>query len=121
MAAILVRAMRQRGELLIARLYEPPAPTPSRGYSNRHGFRELLDLEIERARRSESRMTVVVGDLDNFKEVNDRSGRHVGDARCSGSARLFEARKRQIDGLARVGGERFALILPDTDRRRRRL
>jgi diguanylate cyclase (GGDEF)-like protein/putative nucleotidyltransferase with HDIG domain len=114
-AAILVRSMRQRGELLIARLYDAARADPLTKLSNRHGFRELLDLEIERARRGESRMTIVVGDLDNFKEVNDRSGRHLGDIALQRVGRLFDQRKRQIDGLARVGGERFALILPDTD------
>jgi diguanylate cyclase (GGDEF)-like protein/putative nucleotidyltransferase with HDIG domain len=62
-------------------------------------------------------MTIVVGDLDNFKEVNDRSGPHVGDAALQRLARLLDRGKRQIDGLARVGGEEFALILPDTDQR----
>jgi diguanylate cyclase (GGDEF)-like protein/putative nucleotidyltransferase with HDIG domain len=114
-AAMLIRSMRQRGELLIARLYDAARTDPLTGLTNRHGFRELLDLEIQRARRGDSRMTVVAGDLDNFKEVNDRSGRHVGDLALQRIARLFDERKRQIDGLARVGGERFALILPDTD------
>ncbi len=114
-AAILVRSMRERGELLIAKLYDAARTDPLTKLSNRHGFRELLDLEIERARRGEAKMTIVVGDLDNFKEVNDRSGRHVGDAALVRLARLFEQGKRQIDGLARVGGEEFALILPDTN------
>ena len=113
-AAILVRAMRERGELLIAKLYEAARTDPLTNLSNRHGFREHLDLELERARRGEAMMTVLVGDLDHFKEVNDRSGRHVGDGALKRLARLFEERKRQIDGLARVGGEEFALILPDT-------
>ena len=114
-AAILVRSMRARGEMLISRLYDAARTDPLTKLSNRHGFREQLDLEIERARRGETQMTLVVGDLDNFKEVNDRSGRHVGDAALQRLARLFETDKRQIDGLARVGGEEFALILPDTD------
>jgi diguanylate cyclase (GGDEF)-like protein/putative nucleotidyltransferase with HDIG domain len=114
-AAILIRSMRERGELLIARLYQTALTDPLTKLSNRHGFRELLDLELERARRADTRMTIVVGDVDNFKEVNDRSGHSAGDAALRRLARLFERRKRQIDGLARVGGERFALILPDTD------
>ena len=114
-AAILIRSMRKQGVLLIARLYEAARTDPLTKLFNRHAFRELLDLEIERARRAEARMTVVVGDLDNFKEVNDRSGRQAGDSALKRLARLFEHDKRQIDGLARVGGEEFALILPDTD------
>jgi diguanylate cyclase (GGDEF)-like protein/putative nucleotidyltransferase with HDIG domain len=114
-AAVLIRSMRQRGEHLIARLYDAARTDPLTQLANRHGFRELLDLELERARRGESRMTIAVGDMDNFKEVNDRAGRHVGDIALQRVARLFEQRKRQIDGLARTAGERFALILPDTD------
>ena len=114
-AAILIQSMRERVELLIAQLYDAARTDPLTKLSNRRGFRELLDLELERARRGETPMTVLVGDIDHFKEVNDRSGHHVGDAALQRVARLFEHGKRQIDGAARVGGEEFALILPDTD------
>ena len=114
-AAILIRLMRERVELLIARLYDAARADPLTTLSNRRGFRERLDLELERARRGECQMTVVVGDLDHFKEVNDRSGHHVGDAALQRVARVLDGGKRQLDGVARVGGEEFALILPDTD------
>ena len=114
-AAVLIRYMREQGVLLIARLHEAARIDPLTKLSNRHAYRELLDLEIERARRGGAPMTIVVGDLDHFKEVNDRSGPHAGDAALQRLARLLERGKRQIDGLARVGGEGFALILPDTD------
>jgi len=114
-AAILIQSMRERVELLIAQLYDAARTDPLTKLSNRRGFRELLDLELERARRGETAMTVLLGDVDHFKEVNDRSGHHVGDAALQRVARLFEHGKRQIDGAARVGGEEFALILPDTD------
>jgi diguanylate cyclase (GGDEF)-like protein/putative nucleotidyltransferase with HDIG domain len=114
-AAILIRLMRERVELLIARLYDAARADPLTTLSNRRGFRERLDLELERARRGECQMTVVVGDLDHFKEVNDRSGHHVGDAALQRVAGVLDGGKRQLDGVARVGGEEFALILPDTD------
>ena len=115
-AAILIRSMRERVEVLIARLYDAARTDPLTKLSNRRGFRELLDLELERARRSHSHVTLIVGDIDHFKEVNDRSGHHVGDDALRRVARVLEREKRQIDGLARVGGEEFALILPDTNR-----
>jgi diguanylate cyclase (GGDEF)-like protein/putative nucleotidyltransferase with HDIG domain len=113
-AAILIMTMRERVELLIARLYDAARTDPLTQLSNRRGFRELLDLELERARRGDTEMTVLVGDLDRFKEVNDRSGHQVGDAALQRVARVLSGGKRHIDLAARVGGEEFALILPDT-------
>ena len=113
--AILIRSMRGRVESLIDRLYDTARTDPLTDLPNRRGFRELLDLELERARRRDSNLTVVVGDLDHFKEVNDRSGHHVGDGVLVRVARLLEGRKRTVDAAARVGGEEFTLVLPDTD------
>jgi diguanylate cyclase (GGDEF)-like protein/putative nucleotidyltransferase with HDIG domain len=111
-AAVVITTMRVRVELLISRLYDAARTDPLTSLSNRRGFRELLDLELERARRGETEMTVLVGDLDRFKEVNDRSGHQVGDAALQRVARLLNGGKRQVDSAARVGGEEFALILP---------
>ncbi len=113
--AVLIWTMRERAELLIARLYNAARTDPLTKLLNRRGFRELLDLELERARRSESAMTVLVGDLDHFKAVNDRSGHPGGDAALKRIAHVLESAKRQIDSASRVGGEEFALILPATD------
>ncbi|HTU78014.1 MAG TPA: diguanylate cyclase [Solirubrobacteraceae bacterium] len=113
--AILIRSLRQRVELLIARLYDAGRTDPLTKLANRRGFREMLDLEIERARRGRNQMALVVGDLDRFAEVNGRSGQRVGDAALQRAARVLEEGKRTIDALARVGGEQFALIVPDTD------
>ena len=114
-AAVLIRVMRERVELLIARLYDAARTDPLTMLPNRRGFRELLDLELERARRSGGQMSLLFGDLDHFKEVNDRSGHHVGDATLQRVANVLNAGRRQIDAGARIGGEQFALILPDTE------
>src|SRR6202035_698175 len=90
-AAALIRVMRERVELLIARLYDAARADPLTKLSNRRGFRELLDLELARARRAQTTVTVVTGDLDHFKEVNDRSGHHVGDTALQRVARLLDA------------------------------
>jgi diguanylate cyclase (GGDEF)-like protein/putative nucleotidyltransferase with HDIG domain len=114
--AMVIMAMRARVDLLIARLYEASRTDPLTKLSNRRGFRELLDLELERARRGGTAMGLLVGDLDRFKDVNDHSGHHVGDLALQRVAKLLCEGKRQIDAAARVGGEEFALVLPDTER-----
>jgi diguanylate cyclase (GGDEF)-like protein len=114
-AAVLIRSLRERVEQLIESLYDAARTDPLTQLPNRRGFRELLDLEVERARRGGGQMALLVGGLDHFKEVNDRSGQRVGDAALQRVAGLLQAGKRAIDGLARMGGEEFALILPDTD------
>jgi diguanylate cyclase (GGDEF)-like protein/putative nucleotidyltransferase with HDIG domain len=112
----IILTMRERVESLIAQLYDSARTDPLTKLYNRRGFRELLDLELERSRRGEGTMAVLVGDLDHFKEVNDRSGHHVGDAVLRMLATILSEGKRQIDIAGRVGGEEFALILPGTDR-----
>jgi diguanylate cyclase (GGDEF)-like protein/putative nucleotidyltransferase with HDIG domain len=114
--AMVIMVMRARVELLIARLYDAARTDPLTKLSNRRGFRELLDLDLERARRGGTAMAVLVGDLDNFKDVNDRSGHKVGDEALQRVAELLGETKREIDTVARVAGEQFALIAPDTDR-----
>jgi diguanylate cyclase (GGDEF)-like protein/putative nucleotidyltransferase with HDIG domain len=113
--AMVIMVMRARVELLIARLYDAARTDPLTKLSNRRGFRELLDLELERARRGGTAMGLLVGDLDDFKDVNDHSGHQVGDLALQRVARILDEGKRQIDAAARVGGEEFALIVPDTD------
>jgi diguanylate cyclase (GGDEF)-like protein/putative nucleotidyltransferase with HDIG domain len=114
-AAGVIRLMRDHVETLIARLYDSARSDPLTGLPNRRGFREALDLELARARRSDGRLTVIVGDLDGLKEVNDRSGRRRGDAALQRVAEVLSRGKREIDVAARVGGEEFALVLADTD------
>ncbi|HYV14955.1 MAG TPA: diguanylate cyclase [Conexibacter sp.] len=113
-AAVLILTMRDRVETLIAKLFDAARTDPLTKLANRRGFRELLDLELERARRGETAMTVLVGDVDHFKEVNDRSGHHVGDAALQRVAGVLTQGIRKLDAAARIGGEEFAVVLPDT-------
>ncbi|HZV75631.1 MAG TPA: diguanylate cyclase [Conexibacter sp.] len=114
-AASIVHVMRRHVELLITRLSDAARTDPLTQLPNRRGFRELLDLELERARRSGVPMSLLVGDVDHFKDVNDRCGHHVGDAALQRVAALLREGMRQIDVPARIGGEEFAVILPGAD------
>ena len=86
------------------------------GLVNRRRFIEALDAEIERARRFGSPLTIVLADLDNFKQVNDEFGHHGGDVVLRAFADLIRSHVRDVDVSGRIGGEEFAILLPDTDR-----
>jgi diguanylate cyclase (GGDEF)-like protein len=83
---------------------------------NRRRFLEALEAEIERARRFGSALTVVLADLDNFKWVNDAFGHHAGDIVLRTFADLVRSHIRDVDTPGRIGGEEFAILLPETDR-----
>jgi diguanylate cyclase (GGDEF)-like protein/putative nucleotidyltransferase with HDIG domain len=116
-AGLIVAYMRDRIERLVHRLTDAARTDPLTGLLNRRAFEELFELELERARRGGRNLSVLVGDLDGFKQVNDRLGHAAGDAALERLAADLEKWKRRIDAAARVGGEEFALLLPETDER----
>ncbi|MBA2421313.1 MAG: GGDEF domain-containing protein, partial [Thermoleophilaceae bacterium] len=79
MAAHLVSVLRERVEALIGRLSEAARSDALTGVLNRRGFEELLDRELERARRTDQALSVIMVDLDHFKRLNDRLGHGMGD------------------------------------------
>jgi diguanylate cyclase (GGDEF)-like protein len=81
------------------------------GLPNRRLFQDRISGAIERARQRHARMAMLAIDLDGFKQVNDTLGHHVGDAVLQQVARLFTARLRRIDTLARTGGDEFSVVL----------
>ncbi|MCP4292340.1 MAG: GGDEF domain-containing protein [bacterium] len=81
---------------------------------NRAFFDQQFTLELERARRTEQPLSLIICDLDHFKSVNDRFQHHNGDRVLKMVARRLRDELRRIDHVCRIGGEEFALILPDT-------
>jgi diguanylate cyclase (GGDEF)-like protein len=112
-AAALLVVTRERVAALVARLAEAADTDPLTELLNRRGFGAQLELELERARRSGSELSLVSGDLDHFKHVNDRFGHQVGDDVLVEVGDLLRSHARRTDAVARVGGEEFAILIPD--------
>ncbi|MCX7625817.1 MAG: GGDEF domain-containing protein [Candidatus Sumerlaeaceae bacterium] len=87
---------------------------PLTGVLNRRGLTLYCDREIERARRANMPLSIVMLDLDKFKSVNDTYGHHVGDEVLVETARRISLTIRRIDLLARYGGEEFLIVFPET-------
>ncbi|MFT3930453.1 MAG: DUF484 family protein [Spongiibacteraceae bacterium] len=83
---------------------------------NRRSFHLSMDTEIARAIRQGEPLTVMLGDLDHFKSINDNHGHQVGDRVLRTVAQEISAMLRKTDHVCRYGGEEFALILPNCDR-----
>ncbi|MDQ3866868.1 MAG: diguanylate cyclase [Actinomycetota bacterium] len=82
---------------------------------NRRRLEEALSGELTRIRRYGGRFALIVADLDDFKQVNDRYGHLAGDDVLRAFADVLRANVRDLDTAARYGGEEFALLLPETD------
>ncbi|MDD5370152.1 MAG: diguanylate cyclase [Anaerolineaceae bacterium] len=82
---------------------------------NRRGFFELGEREIERFHRFGRELSIIMLDIDHFKEINDAFGHAVGDQVLATLARRCRTHIRQVDVLGRYGGEEFVILLPETD------
>lgn len=88
---------------------------PLTGVLNRRGLEERLRLAVATARRSHRPLAVAMLDADYFKRVNDQFGHEIGDAVLRRLAETLKTRLRTSDAVARLGGEEFIAVLPDTD------
>ena len=85
------------------------------GIYNRRHFMARLDSEWKRFRRYERPLSLLMLDIDHFKSINDRYGHDVGDQVIVAVARLCATQTRDSDVVARIGGEEFAILLPETE------
>jgi two-component system cell cycle response regulator len=87
---------------------------PLTGCANRRVLDQRLREELDRARRYDQVVTVVLLDVDDFKRINDTFGHQVGDRVLKQLAFLLRRELRTMDFLARYGGEEFVVVLPET-------
>ncbi len=90
---------------------------PLTGLRNRRLFEHDLELQVGRCQRYGEHAALMLIDLDDFKQVNDRHGHRVGDDALRAIARTLTRRLRTTDLVARLGGDEFAVLLPHMDRR----
>jgi diguanylate cyclase (GGDEF)-like protein/putative nucleotidyltransferase with HDIG domain len=111
-AAGILRAVRDSVTQLVSRLSEAALTDTLTGLKNRLALDRELQAEVERAVRSGEPLSVVIGDLDYFKSVNDRLGHQAGDEALVRAGQVLMRYRRAADSIARTGGEEFTILLP---------
>ncbi|WP_395338549.1 GGDEF domain-containing protein [Ningiella sp. W23] len=107
---------REKRKMLEQQLYEISRRDSLTGLFNRRYFNEMLEVELGRAYRSHSSLSLVLLDVDYFTQYNEHYGHVAGDDCLSNIASLIEQQtNRKGDLVARYGGEEFAIILPGID------
>ena len=114
-SGVLITMLKSQVDGMVLQLADAARTDPLTGLLNRRGFEEHFELEVERSRRGDHPLSVLIGDLDGFKKVNDLFGHYAGDQALARAGAVLNREKRRIDCLTRFGGEEFALVAPDTD------
>jgi len=91
------------------------------GIYNYRFFKNVLELEFERAKRGKQKLSLAIIDIDHFKKLNDKYGHLTGDLVLKELAKTLQKNTRRYDVLARFGGEEFVVLLPETPSRAARI
>lgn len=120
-AVALISALAAQTALAIvnAELYETTlelaTSDPLTGVLNRRAMVKQIEFEIARAQRFNTKLALLLVDVDHFKHYNDRMGHVLGDVALKELAAVLKENIRRVDTLARFGGEEFCVILPQSD------
>jgi diguanylate cyclase (GGDEF)-like protein len=109
-----VLLLMSRVRTLMSKLEEQALADELTGLANLRALRETVAIEIERSRRFDHPLTLAYLDIDDFKGVNDRVGHEAGDRVLVSLASVARATMRSIDTVVRVGGDEFAILMPET-------
>lgn len=113
--ALVMAGLATRMRALVARLEDDANTDPLTELGNRRALHQQFERELARSERSRRPLTLVVCDLDRFKHFNDAHGHIAGDDALRRVARVLEEVTRTSESAARIGGEEFAILAPDTD------
>ena len=110
-----INILRRRVDALVAELAQASLADPLTGLLNRRGLQQRMGEQLSRLRRTGEPLALVAVDLDSFKALNDEHGHAHGDAILARFAGVLESMMRGADVAARVGGDEFVILAPDTD------
>ena len=114
-AGLMVRSMNRDVDRLVGELDATAARDPLTGVLNRRGLDERLGIELARSRRTSEPLTVIACDLDGLKQINDEHGHAAGDDALALTADVLASGLRDLDVLARTGGDEFLILLPNCE------
>lgn len=99
----------------ISMLYEAATHDEKTGLYNNKFFETILDMEVEKAKRKQQKLSLIMIDIDFFKKINDKYGHIESDELLERLAKVLQEQIRKSDIAARFGGEEFMILLPETD------
>jgi diguanylate cyclase (GGDEF)-like protein len=111
-AGVLVARLRRSNDGLVSELRGRARIDPLTGVLNRDALAERAEVEFARARRGSGAVAILVTDIDDFKTINDSLGHPAGDQVLRKVTAVLTAETRNVDAVARVGGDEFAILLP---------